>query len=51
MQIYQFVKAPSQLATTNASFTYAVTEIDKVQGLNLEEGVVNFGLQKQRTFG
>ena len=24
--------------------------IDKVQGLNLEEGVVNFGLQKQRTF-
>ena len=25
--------------------------IDKVQGLNLEEGAVNFGLQKQRTFG
>ena len=25
--------------------------IDKVQGLRLEEGVVNFGIQKQRTFG
>lgn len=25
--------------------------IDKVQGLNLEEGVVNFRLQKQSTFG
>ena len=25
--------------------------INKVQGLSLEEGVVNFDLQKQRTFG
>ena len=25
--------------------------IHKVQGLSLEEGVVNFDLQKQRTFG
>ena len=27
IQIYQFVKAPSQLATTKASFTNAVTEM------------------------
>ena len=57
MQKYQYVKALSHQTSNKHNFHifchgHEVYEnIHKVQGLSLEEGAVNFDLQKQRTFG